>query len=293
MTQEIRTKTLAGWFGSNRLLSGRVGVELGKLDWCAVPFCGGCPELPTINTRAGVAADLHRHIINLARCITDNVAFLNFRDLVDARLFHPDEMAAAKQRCNEREKVVSLFTAAIPIASDMGKPDPEWAADYFVTVWMGRGGHAGKKTEFSQSIATRWTAGGGDSAIRYRSAVASLPGWRKALNRWSFECRDAFDIIDRVKDAPGYGIYCDPPWPDAGHEYKHGFSDQQHERLADRLAKFQHTRIVIRYGDHPLIQHLYPESRWTWLRQTSRAQTNGDVAEVLILNGLSFREAAQ
>jgi DNA adenine methylase len=50
--------------------------------------------------------------------------------------------------------------------------------------------------------------------------------------------------------------------------------------------------VVVRFGDHPLIRELYPESHWTWVRQTSRAQSNDDVREVLLLNGRSYMEAA-
>lgn len=287
----MKTRTLAGWFGGNRLLAESVGVQLGKLEWCGVPFCGGCPELPYIRTRAGVASDLHRHIINLARCITSQETFEQLLSLVDSKLFHPDDMAAAKTRCKIREETTSLFFEVAPTASTLSSPDPEWGADYFAATWMGRGGHAGKKTEFGQSLATRWTAGGGDSAIRYRSAVDSLIAWREVLKRWSFETRDVFDFLDRVKDEPGIGIYCDAPWPDAGHEYKHDFDDHKQERLAARLLAFKHARIVIRFGDHPLIQHLYPESRWTWMRQTSRSQANSDVDETLIVNGQLIKEA--
>ena len=45
---------------------------------------------------------------------------------------------------------------------------------------------------------------------------------------------------------------------------------------------------MIRFNDHSLIQRLYPEPRWTWLRQTTTNQQGNDVAEVLILNGPSF-----
>jgi len=289
MAPQMSTRTVAGWFGSNRQSAARVGIELGKLTWCGVPFCGGCPEIPHIRTRSGVASDLHRHLINLARCITEPTLFDRLLAAVDAKLFHPDELATAQRRCIEREQADDLFA---PSRADDVDHDPNWAADYFVACWMGRGGAAGKNTEFSQSLSTRWTAGGGDSAVRYRSAVDSLIGWRESLKRWSFECIDCFDFLDRVKDLDGHGLYVDAPWPDNGCEYKHCFTDSQQARLAARLSAFQAVRVVVRFGDHPLVRHLYPEGRWRWLCGCTRNQRNNEVSEVLIVNGPSHSENA-
>lgn len=49
------------------------------------------------------------------------------------------------------------------------------------------------------------------------------------------------------------------------------------------LADFDNVRIVVRYGDHPLIRELYPEPDWTWHPQTTRNQANKPVEEYLIL----------
>lgn len=271
----MRINALAQWFGGNRMLAESVGAALGKLRWCGVPFAGGCPELPHINTAAGVANDLHRHVINLARVVRDDVLAEQLVYRLDGVLFHPDELAAAQQRCREREQPGKVGDT----------PDVAWAVDYFAACWMGRGGHAGKQREFDQSLALRWTSSGGDSAVRFRSAIASLRDWHRALRNWSFTCIDAFAFIDKARDADGHGLYVDAPWPDAGDEYRHAFTHEQQGRLAEALARFTRTRVVVRYGDHPQIRALYPEPRWTWLLQTSRNQCNGDVAEVLIVNG--------
>lgn len=68
-TRPIKIAAVAPWFGSARSLQRRPAEELGVLEWCGVPFAGGMPELQFIQTRGGVANDLHRHVINLARAI--------------------------------------------------------------------------------------------------------------------------------------------------------------------------------------------------------------------------------
>lgn len=271
----MQITALAPWFGGNRMLAENVGRALGRLRWCGVPFAGGCPELPHIQTSAGVANDLHRHVINLARVVRDEALVDQLVSHLDGLLFHPDELAEAQRRCCERETPGQTGDS----------PDVAWAADYFAACWMGRGGYAGKSGEFDQTLSFRWTSSGGDSAVRFRSAIESLRDWHRALRHWSFSCLDVFEFIANVRDAVGHGLYVDPPWPDTGFAYRHAFTDEQQASLAEALAKFERTRVVVRYGDHPLIRDLYSASRWTWLEQTSRNQRNGALAEVLIVNG--------
>lgn len=117
--------------------------------------------------------DLHLHIINLANVIRDEDGWQGLVDKLDTTLFHPVEMQAAQQRCVEREQDAAgggLFGGKSLPLNLVERID--WAADYAIACWMGRGGHAGKGTEFSQGLAVRWTASGGDSAVRFRCPVA-------------------------------------------------------------------------------------------------------------------------
>lgn len=273
----MRINALAQWYGGNRMLAASVGRALGRLRWCGVPFAGGCAEIPHINTAAGVASDLHRHLINLARVVSDDALVEELAHRLDSLLFHPNELHAAQRRCREREQ----------LDKPDGPPDLQWATDYFAACWMGRGGHAGTKREFEQTLSLRWTSSGGDSTVRFHGAIESLRDWHKSLRIWSFTCIDAFEFIDKVRDAEGHGLYVDAPWPDAGDGYRHGFTRDQQARLAETLGRFHHTRVVVRYSDHPLIRELYPATHWTWLTQTGRNQHNGAMTEVLIVNGRS------
>lgn len=276
----IKTRTLANWFGSARTNAKRIGAELGKLAWCGVPFCGGCPELPYIDTRAGVACDKHRHIINLAKVVADPDRFAELKARVESVLFHPDELNAAQALCRERDITDYMFGSAPAM------PDVEWAAAYFIGTWMTRGGVSGRKHEFGQSLAIRYGTGGGDSAVRYRSAVDSLQAWHAALlSVWSFDVRDGLDLIVRTPDQPSHGLYVDAPWPGVGNEYRYPFSAYLQHSLAVRLVRFKKTRVVVRFGDHPLIRELYPTDRWNWVHVDSRNQRNNAVREVLIING--------
>lgn len=187
--------------------------------------------------------------------------------------FHPDVLAGSQGCCKLRE-------AQIPSVSR--------AVDYFICIWMGRSHRCGTVDEFNGGLSRRWNANGGDSNTRYRSALRSLVGWSRIMRRCAFDCMDAFEFLSKCQDNTGHGIYVDAPWPDDGSRYKHTFSEDDQRRLASVLAGYCHARVVVRFGDHPLVRELYPEPKWTWRRMTGRTQTNADKAEVLILNGPSI-----
>lgn len=291
-TTDMAISALAPWYGGNRTEAERPGHQLGPLAWCGVVFAGGMPELPHINTRAGVANDKHCHVINLARVVKHDESARRMVELVNDLLFHPENFRDAQARCSARAETrdrpqEGLFSIDQPPAT-LG--DPEWAADYFVCCWMGRGGTAGQEWHFDQSIAMRWTASGGGSAKRWRSAVESIRAWTAAFLRWEFTCLDWQDFLDRVADEPGHGLYADPPWVEEGENYQHRFTRMDHVFLASRLTALKHARIVVRYGDHPLIRELYGDPKWHWIEHETRNQEGGTVREVMIVNGPLYPE---
>lgn len=269
----MKVTAVANWFGSNRMLAENVGRLLKGCSWVGVPFAGGMCELAHIDANVMLVSDLHRHVINLARCVK------NYRDDLAASLdlmaFHPDELAAAQRRCSVRE------------ASELQLLDGgalQWAVDYFVASWMARAGSAGTEDEFSGVMSIRWKAGGGDSAVRFRSAIESLRDWHEIMRRCTFVCLDVFEFLGqcRKRDIRENGIYLDPPFPGPGDGYKHKFSIADHRRMAADLLAFENVRIVCRFYDVELIRDLYSESLWKWHRFDGRKQTNDSAPEVLL-----------
>ena len=282
MKTERKVAAVAQWHGSCRASSERIGAALGDLVWCGVPFAGGMPELPYIRTRTGIANDRHRHLINLARVIRERPSELVER--LDAIVFHPDELVAAQEFCLRREvSVEGLFASNVAknILSPMG--DMDWAVAYFVSAWMTRGGNAGTKNEFFSGLSMRFSGGGGGSAVRFRSAIDSILGWSKVLDRWEFSTLDVFEFLEKVEDVTTTGLYLDPPWPNLGKNYAFRVDDVFHERLVARLLKFKNARIVVRYGDDPRIRKLYKTAAWSWSTETTRNSGNNAVEEVLLV----------
>lgn len=261
------------------MLGPAVGEELAGRSWVLVAFAGGMAELSHITARTILVNDLHRHAINLARVIADVDTRRALLKRLNSKLFHPDTLAESQAYCEENEP--------------QSKRDLHAAEHYFVSSWMGRSNKAGTDSEFDGRLALRWNAGGGDSVVRYHSAIRSMVAFSRVARRCQFETLDAFDLLARCEDTEEHAIYCDPPFPKKGRKYLHNAGNTDldervwHTRLRDQVERFEKTRVVMRFYDHPLIREIYEEPRWTWRRLKGRNQANEETAEVLLINGAS------
>lgn len=274
-TKKRDITTFVPVFGSNRTNADKPGELLKGCKFVAIAFAGGMSEVRHMKARTIVVNDRHSHIINCAMVAADPkkgpALYRKLRKLA----FHPVILRTAQQMCLAWESS-DKWDGVTPILP--------WAIDYFICAWMARNGTAATDDEFKSGLSIRWDAGGGDSCVRFRSATEALKEWRAILARCTFQCLDCFTFLEKVGDAEENGVYCDPPWPGDGLHYKHKFTEAMQRRLAEKLHGYEKARVVIRYGDHPLIRELYPEPRWTWRDLTGRTQHNNDKAEVLITN---------
>lgn len=272
----MKVRAIAPWFGSNRMGAAAVGRLLEGCRWVGIPFAGSMSEIPHITSRTLLVNDLHRHVINLARVVRDDKLRGELTRSLRRHLFHPDELAKAQELCATNEP--------------KGTPDIDLARAYFVCCWVGRSSKAGIDDEFNGRPSIRWTSDGGDSSVRFWSALRSLASWGKSLRRCTFETMDAFNFIDRAEDREGHGLYCDPPFPGVGRRYvfNAGKTDAEerawHTRLRDALEAFTSLRVVCRFYEHPMIRELYADSKWHWHVGSGRKQTNEDAPEVLLAN---------
>ena len=284
---------LAGWFGGNRLLAHHVGEALRGCSWVGIPFAGGMSEVPHITARTIVVNDIHRLIINLARVTKDDDLRPALIRQARRKQFHPDELLASQTICK-----ANMEEAPRPPAP----PDLSLAVEYFVCCWMGRGGKAGVVDEFNGRTAVRWKSDGGDSMVRYQSAIRMLAEFSRHLRRCTFDTKDAIEeFLPRCEDIKGHGIYADPPFVGVGRRYKYNAGETDaaerawHTRLRDALARFKNTRVVCRFYDHPLVRELYPSPQWTWLKlEGGKTQANAsdqDTPEVLVTNGVGVAQA--
>jgi len=241
----MKIGALAPWFGSKRNLAPAIVEALGPHRVYWEPFCGSMSVLlakpPCVMETVN---DLHGDLVNLARVVQHSTIGPALYRRLRRVLFSEAQFneLAATLRSDEP-------------APDV--PDLDRAFAYFVCTWMGRNGLAGTRS-YNHHFCVRYTANGGHSAKRWRSAVQSISAWRRRLANATILSRNGFELLGRIEDAAGVAIYLDPPYLVKGSKYVHDFEPADHERLADAAKKFKRTRVVISYYDHPRLEELYP-----------------------------------
>lgn len=289
---------LAPWFGSKRNLAPTIVAELGPHAAYWEPFCGSMAVLlarppasmETVN-------DLHGDLINLARCIKHRhwgaVLYRWLRRTLMTDDLHREAKARLESGDTEEHGIIGAE------AGPWEGVRPGRAYWYFVSSWLGRNGVAGTSS-YNNGFCVRYTSNGGHAARRFSSAVASIPQWRERVRNLTILSLDGFDVLERVEDAKGTAIYCDPPYLVKGAKYTHDFADSDHDRLAGLLRRFTRARVVVSYYNHPKLAALY--SGWTIRRiavakamahQGRRGKVATRATECLIMNGPSYAPAAR
>lgn len=291
----MKVKAIAPWFGGKRTMGPDIVAELGPHQKYDEPFCGSlavlfAKERCTMET----VNDLHGDLINLARVLSIRPMAHTLYDRLRSTLMHETlfHEAAERWRSNGHSP-----------ASDA--PNLDRAADFMVCSWFGRNGVAGTSS-YNQGFCVRYTKNGGHAGTRWVSVVESIPVWHERLRAVTILNRDGLELLERLEDAPGYVIYCDPPYlketvgkVSGSTKYVHDFEADDHVRLAALLTRYRHTRIVVSYYDDPRLEQWYPG--WTIRHmKVTKALVNqgmrdkgGAVAapEVLLINGPSLTES--
>lgn len=277
------------YYGSNRANAELIGKEIGEVAWCGVPFLGSGTELRYIRCRAGVASDLNSHVVNLARVIRDPEKRAAMNKVILGTPFHSREL-------KEAQSLAAACALTVSVARSNGQavePNVTWAAAYFVSAWMTRSPSAGTGAELTGPIAARWTSSGGDSAVRYRSAVEAAKAWGEVLARWTFLELPALDFLARCKDDPDHAVYADPPWPDGpGDQYEFSMTEDDHWKLAEALIQRTRGKTIVRIGDTETARRLYPHRFWVWVLAQTRSQTRGTVREAILIRRPPHRRSA-
>lgn len=298
----MKIKAPAPWFGGKRTLAPTIVQELGAHTSYFEPFCGCAAVLfAKAVSKNETVNDLHWDLTNLIEVLAS--------DVFAPQLYVSVQKAVVSDVLLER----ATEELAKPIDHCERNTRAYW---YFVVSWMARNGLAGT-SETNYQLAARWTAGGGSPAVRFRSAVDSIPAWHERLRNVVVLNRDAFAIIPKFEDAEHVAIYVDPPYPKEtrssqsknstkGHSgrYLHEFDDEgepllggqdDHARLADMLREFKHARIVVSSYDCERIRRLY--EGWTVRectanKQLAQANARGNhrtaAPEILLMNGRSY-----
>lgn len=261
---------LAPWFGAKRTLAPAIVEAIGPHSVYWELFCGSMAVLfakPSCKTE--IVNDLHGDLVNLARCVQSPI--------LGPRLYRQLRRTLS---CEDlfREAIGRIRGEARPPSNliDLGR-----AYDYFLASWQGMNGVAGVASS-STGFARRFSSLGGDSGKRWVGAVASIPAWRRRLQKVQILSSDGIELASRIEDREGTAIYADPPYLVKGAKYLHDFASEDHSRLAQALARFTRTRVVVSYYDHPRLAELYPGWNVRYL----------EVAKSMVNSGMRDRKGA-
>jgi site-specific DNA-adenine methylase len=265
----FKTSSALSYFGSDAEVARDLAAMLDHCQHVVIPFVGGGSIIPHLKARAIVANDLNDGAINFYKVLSDRCGVGCKEDLIkrcEHTLSHPSEI----------EHAIALLMNPMLGASFVEKA---WA--YWALCWIGRKGKGGTSS-MGGAPSVRWAPDGGTNATRIQSAASDLEAWAKTFERCEWTCLDFNEVISKVKDDPRCGIYCDPPWVDAGDVYGHKFHVEDHIRMSIALSRFREATVVIRYGDHEGIRNTY--DGWTIIEATARTQTNKQLGEIWITN---------
>lgn len=263
----MKTKSALSYFGSDSEIAGRLAAMLEHCSHVTIPFVGGAAILPHLRARAIVANDRHKDAVVFYRVLSGVYGpTQKIRLIRECRrtLSHPVELEQALE-------ILRDITDGIP---PYGRAWAFWAA-----CWLGRKGKGGTKYQGGMPSVRR-TANGGTNASRIRVAGEDLEEWAEHFRRCEWESVCFRELLPKVADRSGCGLYCDPPWVKAGKDYLHPFDERDHRDLAELLERFESTAVVVRYGDDPLVRELYPPDRWQIHETQSRTQAGTNCGEV-------------
>ncbi len=292
---EMKIKAIAPWFGGKRTLAPTIIEEAGDHRSWWEPFCGGISIiLQKSRVRQEALNDFHGDLTNLAIAVA-SPRWVELYERAVSALYSEGFYEAC---------LADIQVPGFEFADTTEVTDAQLkrAFSYLVLSWMGRNGAAGTE-RINYQFTIRYTNNGGDSATRWRQVGESIPSWHERLRGVVISRRCGISLAEKIDDAPGTVIYCDPPYLAEGDAYEHKFEasgmfGDDHLRLSEALRAKKNARVIVSYYDHPRLLELYPG--WTVRRITmnkalsaqNKRGVNREVApEVLLINGPSYAEA--
>ena len=198
-------------------------------------FGGGASVLfQKPQTRVEIYNDLGENVYSLFHVLADKEKFLRLKERMDLTFY------SAQLREEYKEKLKTNLSV-------------EDRAYYFLCVnrmsFNGVGG-------FSTTDVVRRNMS--KSTSDFLSMVDKLPEIHNRLSSVIIEHKDIFDLVDKW-DKPNVFMYLDPPYVKStrlsSQNYEVEMTDEQHERLVDRLLECQ-CKVLISGYDNPIYDKL-------------------------------------
>lgn len=277
---------IAPGFGSKRELAPQIVAHFGPHDQYWETFCFSCSVLfAKAPCRHEIVSEKSPWVANLIRCLSDESIARILWERMRSRPVSESEFDGMAEYMAEHARDVEEYLAD-------GECCTSYAEAFLLVSWQGPSGLAG--TTRKPRFAVRNTTSGGTVAARWKAVADSIPEWHERLRNVEFRSRDAFELLPQVPNRDGTVVYCDPPYlaeTRTPGRYAHDFTEADHERLAEELARFTKTKVVVSYYDSPRLDELYPGWRKVVLtaprklrHTTGGGQESVAAPEVLLIN---------
>jgi len=188
------------------------------------PFCGGAALLFEKPDYKGKSADSYIEVINDTSKVVHNF-FVQLRD-------------NGEELCRMLE--FSLYSQEeYSISTKYAGSDPLLMAYYFFI---------NTSQSFCKIMNRGWGTGinGINLAAVYLNRVSRLQGFIQRMRGMFISCEDSIRCIERW-DSPDTFFYCDPPYPGTGMGHYKGYSQEDFQRLLDKLESIQGSFILSCY----------------------------------------------
>jgi site-specific DNA-adenine methylase len=268
---ESRIGAVTPWYGSKRGMVNAIieasGIVPADVTYYTEPFHGSGAVLLGLRECGmacpAIAGDMHRLMSNLMIVVSNREMSQQLMDVVATIPFHE---AAFIEACDVLER------KSIERRGREGQVT--LAAAYLVATWMGRNGEAGTDRpwyQWADGFCVRWTATGGDPAVRWQSVKDAIPKWYRLLGeKTTFLLEPFWSVLNSTSDVDGAWIYLDPPYlrdTRGTTKYECDFEDatngfredeDDHSHLAKLAGKFTRATVSVSYYAHERLQRLYP-----------------------------------
>lgn len=151
-------------------------------------------------------------------------------------------------------------------------------------------------TEFNRAIRFAWiqacSFGGsfmkGFAVSRDQDHAGGYQRWVSSLNEIQDRMRGvlienlSFEVLIPKYDTSDALFYCDPPY-DGTENYYNGFNTESHAKLAELLSGIK-GKFVLSYFQTPIIESLYPPTRFSYHAKSRKIGVHGGTAKSNVAN---------
>ncbi len=220
--------SLIGWVGGKRLLASTI-VELLPEHTCYVEVFGGAgwvlfrkdPDVSDVE----IYNDVNSRLVELFRSVK----------------WHPQEIVRELDFLAPSREIFNQFK------EQPGLTEIQRAARFYYVIKLSFGCKGGTPG-FNSSSPKR---------LIMSKVMSDIERVRERLERGSIENRDFDYILDRY-DKSSTVFFCDPPYYEAEDCYDAVFTEDDHNRLADRLHNID-GRFLLTYNDHEWVRNAYQD----------------------------------